>query len=153
MRLSTRSTYGVRAMYNLALFNNEGPLSVLSISRREGISVQYLEQLLNTLKKSGLVKSIRGPKGGYVLARRPGDIRIGDIVKNLEGEIGPVNCLNTTNKKHCKNENDCTTKILWENLRLGIENVLNATTLEDLIIKKAKKRVSKKGHNNGKNLS
>lgn len=138
MRLSKRSTYGVRAMYDLALRCDDGPISVLSISKREGISVQYLEQLLNKLKKEGLVKSIRGPKGGYLLAKKPKDIKIGDIVRNLERDIVPVNCVSIDTKAHCKKIDYCTTKFLWADLKESIDNVLDSTTLKDLVGKNNK---------------
>lgn len=138
MRLSTRSTYGVRAMHNLAMNYDEGPTSVLNIAKHEGISVQYLEQLLNRLKKRGLVKSVRGPKGGYILAKSPGKIKIGDIVRNLEGEVGLVNCFGNNGAIHCKKTESCATKSLWVNLKKSIDDVLDTTTLKDLAIKKIK---------------
>ena len=86
MKLSTRSTYGLRALVELALARGRGPLSAAQIARRQGLSVAYLEQLLHRLKKQGVVTSVRGPKGGYLLAREPEHIRIGEVVRMLEGE-------------------------------------------------------------------
>ncbi|MBN1794992.1 MAG: Rrf2 family transcriptional regulator [Candidatus Omnitrophica bacterium] len=86
MRLSTRSTYGLRALCELALNWEQGPVSVSAISQKERLSIAYLEKLLNLLKHYGFVRSIRGSKGGYVLARDPGEISVGEIIRALEGE-------------------------------------------------------------------
>ena len=88
MRLSTRSTYGMRALVELALASGRGPVSASLISKRQALSVAYLEQLLHRLKKHGLVRSIRGPRGGYLLAKHPQQITMADIVRVLDGEPG-----------------------------------------------------------------
>jgi Rrf2 family protein len=85
MKLSTRSTYGMRALVEIGLAKGRGPLSASSIASRQGLSVAYLEQLLHRLKKRGLVHSIRGPKGGYLLAKDPERITVSQIVDSLEG--------------------------------------------------------------------
>ena len=85
MKLSTRSTYGMRALVEISLANGRAPLSASSIAGRQGLSVAYLEQLLHRLKKRGLVHSIRGPKGGYLLAKDPESITVSQIVDSLEG--------------------------------------------------------------------
>lgn len=85
MRLSTRSTYGMRALVELALAAGRGPLSVALIAKQQDLSVAYLEQLLHRLKKQGLVTSVRGPKGGYLLAREPEQITVAEIVRILDG--------------------------------------------------------------------
>jgi Rrf2 family protein len=91
MKLSTRSTYGMRALVELALASGRGPVSAALIARRQDLSVAYLEQLLHRLKKEGLVSSIRGPRGGYLLARGPAHITMVDIVRVLDGENGGWN--------------------------------------------------------------
>ena len=85
MKLSTRSTYGMRALVELGLARGRGPLSAAQIARRQGLSVAYLEQLLHRLKKQGMVTSVRGPKGGYLLAREPEQVSVGEIVRTLDG--------------------------------------------------------------------
>ena len=85
MKLSTRSRYGTRMVLDLAKRFNEGPVRIRDISEREGISVKYLEQLVIPLKQANFIKSIRGPKGGHMLARSPEEITVGDVVKALEG--------------------------------------------------------------------
>lgn len=132
MRLSTKSTYGVRAMFDLALHYKDGAVAATSISKREEISIAYLEQLLNKLRRAGLVKSVRGPKGGYALARRPEDIKIGDIMRVLEGTLSLIYCIVSTQAKSCHRTDKCVTKIMWKKLSDKIEEVLDSTTLKDL---------------------
>lgn len=131
MRLSTKSTYGLRACFELALHYGEGPVSVMLISEKEGISMQYLEQLLNKLKKNGIVESIRGPKGGYILTKHPKDTRIGDIVRILENGLMSVSC--EVDEKECDKMDKCVTKVVWKRLEEKIAETLDSTTLEDLL--------------------
>ena len=134
MRLSTKSTYGLRAMVDIALKDEDGPTSIADIAAKEGISVAYLEQLLNRLRRQGLVKSVRGPGGGYVLSRRPRAITVKDVVRTLEGGISPVYCItdNRALKNICDKSRHCVTKIVWAKLAKAIDSCLESTTLEDL---------------------
>ena len=91
MKLSTRSTYGMRALVELALAGGHGPLSASLIASRQNLSVAYLEQLLHRLKKRGLIRSVRGPKGGYVLAKDPNEVTAADVVRILDGGNGVAN--------------------------------------------------------------
>ena len=93
MKLSTRGRYGLRAMLDIAINQGDGPTTLPSISERQGISVGYLEQLMVPLKKEGLIRSVRGAQGGYLLAREPEKITVGDIIRALEGPIAPVACV------------------------------------------------------------
>ena len=134
MKLSTKSTYGLRAMLAIARDNDGGATSILDISKREGISVAYLEQLLNKLRRSGIIESIRGPKGGYVLSRKTDDITVKDIVDTLEGGIYPVHCV-TLEKgagNVCKKSKGCVPKIVWFKLAKAISECLESVTLKDL---------------------
>lgn len=132
MKLSTKSTYGVRAMLNIALAE-DGTVSIADISRREGISVPYLEQLLHRLRKSGLITSVRGPKGGYILARRSGEITVKDIVTILEGGIYPVHCVSGGGAAGaCKRRRGCVPKLVWVRLARAISDCLGSITLADL---------------------
>ena len=129
MGISTKSTYGIRAMFELAINYGRSPVSVTFISERENISVPYLEQLLSRLRKKGLVKSVRGPKGGYVLAKKPKDITVGDIVRALDGVITPVHCVNN---KTCKMVDRCATKSVWKKLKNAIDETLDGVSLKDI---------------------
>jgi Rrf2 family protein len=121
-------------MLDLALHNEEGPVPIGDISRRQEISFQYVEQLLNRLKKAGLVESVRGPKGGYRLKRRPAQITAGDIIRVVEGPVDPVFCVNPDEfeREGCRRAEVCATRRLWAQLGRKIAEVLDGTTLEDL---------------------
>ena len=93
MRLSTKGRYGLKAMFDLTVNNGSEPISLNNIAKRQDISEHYLEQLMAILRKSGLVQSVRGAYGGYILARKPSEITVGDILRALEGPIGLVDCV------------------------------------------------------------
>ena len=134
MKLSTKSTYGLRAMVNIALQYEKGATSISDIAKKEGISVAYLEQLLNKLRRKSLIKSMRGPKGGYVLAKAPEAITVGDIVRVLEGDTAPVYCVTSHDKirQSCRRSPTCVAKGVWEKLANAIDGVLDSVSLEDL---------------------
>lgn len=132
MKLPTKTTYGVRAMCDLALHFGQGPVSAAEISKREDISLDYLEQLLNRLKKNGLITAIRGPKGGYTLARKADKIKISDIFEALGNEIAPVFCLSDDKSKKCNRLDRCVSRVLWKQLSDKIREVLDGTSLKDL---------------------
>ena len=134
MKLSTKSTYGLRAMLAIALNGEDGATSIADIARKEAISVAYLEQLLNKLRHRGLVSSVRGPKGGYMLTKSAHRITVGDIVKALEGNIYPVHCVSAKKMpgKACKMATSCVPKLVWMKLAKAINDCLGSITLNDL---------------------
>lgn len=132
MKISTKGHYGVQAMFDLAQHYGEGPISLKSVAKRQDLSEHYLEQLIAVLRKSGLVKSVRGAQGGYVLAREPADIRVGDIVRVLEGPIAPVDCVNLEDPELCQRSEFCVTRNVWEKVRNSIESVLDSISLSDM---------------------
>lgn len=132
MKISTKGHYGVQAMFDLAQHHGEGPISLKSIAERQDLSEHYLEQLIAVLRKSGLVKSVRGAQGGYILAREPADIKVGDIIRVLEGPIAPVECVNDEDPEQCLKAEFCITRNVWEKVRISIEDVLDSITLEDM---------------------
>ncbi len=141
MKLSTKSEYGVRALLQLACNYNYGLVSLREVSDREDISYQYLEQIFLDLRRYNLVKSIRGAKGGYVLARPPDEITVGDIVKAVEGPIAPVSCVENhdlleSGDRHtssCDRFSICAPREVWLELRDRISEVLDEFTLQDLV--------------------
>jgi len=133
MRLSTKGRYGVRAMSDLAAHQSAGPISVKSISRRQGISNNYLEQIFNQLGRAGLIQSIRGPGGGFMLSRNPGEIKILDIIKALKEPIAPVACVDDKDPDQCERIDRCVARLLWKRLGDRIREVLENTSLEDLL--------------------
>ena len=133
MKLSTRSRYGTRMMLDLANHYNEGPVQIGDISKREDISVKYLEQLIIPLKKACLIESVRGPKGGHMLAKPPEEITIGEVVSVLEGGVNLTNCIE--NPDVCEKTNSCLTRSVWEEATKAMYDKLNATTLAKIIEK------------------
>ena len=102
MKLSTKGRYGLRALIDLAQYSAETPVSITSISARQNLSERYLEQLMSMLKKAGLVKSVRGAGGGYVLAKDMAEISVGDVLRALEGSLEPVECAGLEPDGECK---------------------------------------------------
>jgi len=132
LRISTKGHYGVQAMFELAQHYGTGPVSLRAIAERQVISEHYLEQLIAGLRKAGLVSSVRGAQGGYILARDPADIKVGDIVRVLEGPIAPVECVNDNETEHCLRSEFCITRGVWEKVKDSIEDVLDSISLADM---------------------
>ncbi|MDW7650735.1 MAG: Rrf2 family transcriptional regulator [Bacillota bacterium] len=133
MKVSAKGEYGVRAMVILALEFRAGPIPLREIAEREGISYQFLEQIFLPLRRAGLIDSVRGAKGGYTLAKNPGDIKISDILCALDGPIAPVDCVAEGNANACGRSAACLTRGIWERLRDRMSEVLDDITLADVI--------------------
>jgi Rrf2 family transcriptional regulator, iron-sulfur cluster assembly transcription factor len=130
MRMSTKAQYAVRALVSLNLTSNGMPVSIKKISEQENISLNYLEQLFVKLRRGEIVKSIRGPGGGYILAREATEIRIDQIIDTVEEAIMPLSCMNDDGSCGCDLE--CATQSVWQGLGMQIRNFLSSMTLEDL---------------------
>ena len=133
MKLSTRTRYGIRAILELAENTGKGPLQIRTIAQRQAISVKYLEQLMAMLKSAGFVRSIRGSKGGYVLAKAANQIKLSDCFNVLEGTVTTVECVD--NDSFCARAADCVVRDVWAQVQQAIENVLESVTLQDLVEK------------------
>jgi Rrf2 family protein len=133
MKLSAKGEYGVRAMVILALEFRAGPIPLREIAERENISYQFLEQIFLPLRRSGLLESVRGAKGGYTLARPPDKINVGDVIRALEGPIAPVVCVSEGGTETCDRSIGCLTRGIWEKLRDSMSEVLDEITLADVI--------------------
>ncbi len=133
MKLSTKGRYGLRAMIDIALNQGQGPVTIANIAERQEISDRYLEQLLTALKQNGLITSIRGFQGGYLLAKASDSITVGDIIKALEGPIAPVDCTNEAKHTTCPRVEHCVTQKVWEDLKQAMVRVLDSYTLESLV--------------------
>jgi Rrf2 family protein len=131
LRLSTKGQYGVRAMFEIARGCGSGPVTIREISEKQDVSVAYLEQILNKLRKADLVRSVKGPGGGYVLSREAGKISIGAILRELEGPVAITSCLDP--KEGCMRVDGCVTHLLWKALGENIEAFLDKMTLADLL--------------------
>jgi Rrf2 family cysteine metabolism transcriptional repressor len=132
LRLSTRGHYGLKAVFDLAQHYGTNPVPLKSIAQRQNLSENYLEQLMAMLRKAGLVKSVRGAQGGYLLSREPGLIKVGDIVRVLEGPIAPVYCVSEDDPGCCDEADYCITRTVWARVRDGIASVLDGISLADL---------------------
>jgi len=131
MKLSTRSRYGTRLMLDMAQHYAHGPLNLAGIARRQGISVKYLEQLIIPLKKAQLVKGIRGPKGGHILAKPPEAINVGEIVALMEAGMSLAAC--SEHPELCQRSETCVTRTVWRAAANAMFGALGAITLADLV--------------------
>ena len=133
MKLSTKGRYGLRAMIDLAEFSEAEPVSIASISQRQGISERYLEQLMAKLKKAGLVTSSRGAYGGYRLGRPAEEISVGDILRVLEGGLEAAVCPGIENDGTCHGSDVCVAKNVWKRINDSITNAVDTLMLGELI--------------------
>lgn len=132
-RLSTKSSYGLRACLALACSSAAGPLAVADLSRDNQIPRRYLEQILNALRHKGLVASTRGARGGYQLSRQPNSISVGEIVRAVEGEMDPILCsVPELQSQDCRTVSGCASRRLCHDLESTLLQVLDGTTLEDM---------------------
>ena len=132
MMISTKGRYALRLMVDIAMNDAEQPVRIKDIAERQQISIKYLEQIISLLNKSGYVKSIRGPQGGYKLAKEPKDYTVGMILRATDGSLAPVSCLEYE-ENDCPRHADCVTLKLWEKLDVAIKDIVDNTTLADLI--------------------
>jgi Rrf2 family iron-sulfur cluster assembly transcriptional regulator len=130
MRLSTKAQYAVRAMVSLTLVAEGSPVSIRDIAAREDISLPYLEQLFVKLRRSRIVNSVRGPGGGYVLARPAEEIRVDQIIDSVEETLVPVSCMEEDGSCRCTDQ--CITHTVWQGLGERIRQFLSSITLEEL---------------------
>lgn len=144
LRLSTRCQYGVRAMFEVAKGYPESPITIKEISKRQDVSVAFLEQILNKLRKAGLIVSVKGPGGGYILSRSPEKISIGEILLELEGPVGITACTDPLGEG-CNRVEGCVTALLWRALGEKIEGFLHTIKLSDLLDEKFIRKYKKEG--------
>jgi Rrf2 family cysteine metabolism transcriptional repressor len=137
MKVSTRGQYATRALLDLALHQDEEPVLLRHIARRQRISLGYLEHLITPLIAAGIITSIRGPKGGISFARAPEEIRLDEVVQLLEGTISPVECVSNPNV--CMKSQSCATREVWDELRQAMTGVLRSVTLQDLMERQREK--------------
>ncbi len=141
MKLTTRGRYAVTAMLDLALHNEQGPISLADISTRQAISLSYLEQLFSRLRKKGLVESARGPGGGYLLGQPMAEISVSDVVGAVDEHVDVTRC---GGQHNCHDDLQCLTHDLWEELSNQITNFLDSVSLADLVEKQTIKQISQR---------
>jgi Rrf2 family protein len=132
MKFSTRTTYGLRAMINLAKYSKKGNVSLAEIAKQEGISLKYLEKLFSDLKKAKLVKSEMGASGGYKLAKNASRITVYDIIGALEGDITPFHCLSANGKINCSSSCNCGATIVLVKVQEAMKKTLKKIKLSEL---------------------
>jgi Rrf2 family cysteine metabolism transcriptional repressor len=138
MKLSTRTRYGTRALLELALHRGEGPVFLKDIARQQQISLAYLEHLVAPLIYGGIIRSVKGPKGGVTLAKKPEEIKLLEVTRLLEGSLAPVECVD--NPGICERSANCVTRDIWGEVKAAINGVLEATTLQDLVDRQKKRK-------------
>ncbi len=141
MRISTKGDYATRALQDLALHYDRGPIPIEKIASRQGLPVRYLEQLLLSLKRSGFLLSKRGVNGGYSLAKPPAQITLGDILRAVDGPIEPIYCLSPAPREECAYEADCVLRDVWADVQRAVSAIVDHTTLQDLCDRIASKSV------------
>ena len=142
MSFSTRTRYSLRALADLALHQSESPVRLREVAERQKLSLGYLRQLVMPLEAAGLVRSVRGAKGGYFLARPADEITVAELVGLFEGPFAPAEC--TSSSGRCEMERDCGAKSLWIEIKEAVERILQGTTVADIALRCRKGRKGKR---------
>ena len=145
MKLSTRTRYGLRAILDLAVNFGKEPIQLKDVARRQEISERYLEHIVLSLKAAGLLKSMRGSHGGFMLARPPAEIKLSEIINVLEGSLCLVECVD--DPKACSRIDICVTRDIWQELKKSMDAILESITLQDLVDKQLIKKQTNKNIN------
>lgn len=140
MKLSTRGRYGTRMMVDLAFHYGTGPILLKDIAERQEVSKKYLEHLISPLLAAGLVRSVRGARGGYILGREPAKINLAEIIQVLEGSMAPVNCVDDPGL--CHRVKFCVTYEIWGKIKGAVTEVLSSVTLQDMVERQKSKEKS-----------
>jgi Rrf2 family cysteine metabolism transcriptional repressor len=133
MRLSTKGEYASRAMLELARNYERRPLHIRDISKVQSIPQRFLEQILLQLKRAGYLRSKKGPDGGYYLAKAPAQISVAEVIRVMDGPLAPIDCVSVTAHEVCPHERTCSLKWLWKEVRDSVAEILERTTLADLV--------------------
>ncbi len=137
MKLSTKGRYGLRALVDLACHREAGPVPLKDIARRQEISLSYLEHLVSPLIIAGIVRSYRGPSGGLELAKSPADVRLAEVIRLVEGNVSPVDCVNRP--ELCARSTSCVTREVWMEMDKAMSSVLDSVTLQTLVERQEKR--------------
>ena len=132
MKISTKGRYALRMLIDLASNHEDGYISLKDIAERQDISKKYLEQIVPMLNKSGILRTNRGNKGGYMLAKAPNELTVGDVLRATEGNIAPMSCLEYE-PNTCPRCQDCATLYIWEGLYKAVNEYLDSITIQDII--------------------
>ena len=143
MKISTKGRYALRLMVDLALSGQGQPISLKDVAQRQQLSDKYLEQIVTPLSRAGLVRSVRGAGGGSLLTRRPEEYTVGEILRPLEGDLAPVEC--ATDAQFCERSGQCVTVELWQQIHRAVSEVVDRTTLADLVARQREKQAAGNG--------
>jgi len=146
VRLTTKGRYAVTAMLDLAIHHGRGPIALADIAQRQGISLSYLEQLFSRLRRQSLVSSVRGPGGGYNLARRASEIHVAEVISAVDENVDTTRCAGAHN---CQDAGPCLTHDLWQDLSARIYEYLDRISLQDLVDRKGVQDVAKRQDRQG----
>ena len=138
MKISTKGRYALRLMVDLAMAGGGQPVSLRDVAHRQQLSDKYLEQIVTPLSRAGLVRSVRGAGGGYLLTREPEQYTVGDILRPLEGDLAPVEC--ATDEGFCERADQCVTVEVWREIQAAVSSVVDHITLADLVERQRRKR-------------
>jgi Rrf2 family cysteine metabolism transcriptional repressor len=138
MRLSTKGEYASRAMLELSLRYDQGSLHTREIAKAQNIPLRFLEQILLLLKRAGYLKSRKGQKGGYALAKPPSAINVAEVIRVMDGPLAPIDCVSVMAHETCPMEGTCGLRWLWKDVRDSVAGILEKTTFADLVTKSAK---------------
>ena len=137
MKLSTKGRYGTRALLDIALHNEERPVTLKDIAKRQQISLSYLDHLITPLIQGGIIRSTRGVGGGFSLVKSPEEIKLSEVIGLLEGSLALVKCV--TDPTVCNRSEFCVTRDIWSELKTAMDGVLESTTLQDLVDRQRRK--------------
>jgi Rrf2 family protein len=141
MKVSMKGDYGVRALVELAMHYGEAPLQSSAIAARQSIPEPYLDQLLTSLRRAGIIRSIRGPQGGHSLVRDPAGLKLSEVIMALEGSLAPIACLD--DPTGCPKATKCCVHDVWEEVQRATLNVLNSITIGDLVERERQSNVAR----------
>lgn len=133
MTLSQKCQYAVRSLLELAKIYGRGPVRISEIAEKQAIPPRFLENILNELKSSGLVESRRGAQGGYLLAKGPAEVTVGQIIRLVDGPLDPVKCIGDSNTPCCGLKQGCSLIHLWNRAKAALEDIYDNTTFADLV--------------------
>ena len=133
MKISTKGRYALRLMLDVALHSNGAAEPLRDVAQRQEISDKYLEQIVTQLSRAGLVRSVRGAGGGYLLTREPEEYTVGEILRVLEGNLAPVSCADGSDVCRCGRAEQCVTVEVWRDIQAAISGVVDHLTLADLV--------------------
>ena len=133
MKISTKGRYALRLMLDVALHSNGAAVPLRDVAQRQEISDKYLEQIVTQLSRAGLVRSVRGAGGGYLLTREPSKYTVGEILRTLEGNLAPVSCADSNDVCRCSRADRCVTVEIWRDIQAAVSGVVDHLTLADLV--------------------